>query len=581
MLGLLALFLALLAVSPAPLTADHNELSLTPVSDLPLVPLRHLLPDHPAPAERAQLAPPPPPCDKNVDLTSTLAGVISVAAQDNLICTSADIDTYVGQDGKTYVVQAGAQDAAWVHTDVSNPPSPVLVATSVWSGPAGANTYTPDVKAFSQGVRDYISLSLERLGSPGFCGVVIVDVTDPLSAVIVGGQQFIGADWCDSHNTFVESIGGDGRYIYAVADATDDMRVLEINSDLTACDYDPGTSAPDCLTEIGRYTHPDAGGSNNVHDITVIDHGGSVGRRVYVSYWNAGLMILDASHVTPGVIEVGSTNQPLNAVYSIDPAGFLSHHAYPSEDGTRVFIQDEFLSSAGQEPVQMWDIASPASPSYVDGISLGSALMPVVNPAHNLLVVGNRLYAGWYKAGLQAFDFDSTGFVGRPIYHQVQTEAADDPYDGAWGVRLATIGTATYVFQSDRRYGLIVDATLDADGDGMPDTYEAAHPCLSPLIDDAALDPDGDGWTNLAEFFIGTDPCDACPDDPGHDAWAADTNNDTFSDIADIVAIAGSFSQAVPPAPARHDIAPDPLDAFVDITDIVRIAAFFGQSCTP
>ena len=119
--------------------------------------------------------------------------------------------------------------------------------------------------------------------------------------------------------------------LYLTADAPNDMRVLDI-ADL------------DNISEIGRYTHPEASNSNYVHDMTVIDHGGSIGRRVYVSYWNAGLMILDAADVTPGVIEPGSANQPLNPNHSIDPTGFLVHDAYPSADGSRVFIEDEFIA---------------------------------------------------------------------------------------------------------------------------------------------------------------------------------------------------------------------------------------------
>lgn len=34
------------------------------------------------------------------------------------------------------------------------------------------------------------------------------------------------------------------------------------------------------------------------------------------------------------------------------------------------------------------------------------------------------------------------------------------------------------------------------------------------------------------------------------------------------------------PAPARHNIAPDPADRLVDITDISRMVNFFGLSCT-
>ncbi len=584
-LGLLALLFALLGLFPTPLAADHDKLSLRPVSDGPLaaIGLRHPLPEHPGPEDQGQLTSPPPACDKDVDLTSTFTGVVTIGAQDNSICTSADIDVYEN-DGNQYVVQAGGQEAAFTITRIALNGTPTLVTQKAW---LQSNTYTPDVKAFKQGTNRYIALSLERLAiGNAACGVVIVDVTDvedlghPTPIV---DQVFASGDWCDVHNTFVEKdTNGDGRYIYLTADFPNDMRVLDIG-DLTN------------ITEIGRYTHPEASNDNYVHDVTVVDHGGSVGRRVYVSYWRAGLMILNAAHVTPGVIEAGSPNQPLNPDHSIDPAGFLTHHADPSEDGTRVFIQDEFLSSAGQEPVQMWDIASPASPSYVDGISLGSALMPVVNPAHNLLVVGNRLYAGWYKAGLQGFDFDNSGFITRRMHHQVQTEAGDGLYDGAWGVRLATIGTDTYVFQSDRRYGLIVDRVdlcsasanpgqPDTDGDGVintcdncpawPNSDQSLPPWPVP-----ANDPDCDGFTTTVENSAGTDPFDACPDDPSDDANPADINNDTFFDITDIVALAGNFGQAVPPAPPRHDIAPDPPDGVVDITDIVTVATLFGQSC--
>jgi len=485
----------------------------------------------------------------------------------------------VGQDGKTYVVQAGGQDAAWVHTDVSNPSSPVLLAVWNWRNPGGSNTYTPDVKAFSQGSRDYIALSLERLAKLAFCGVVIMDVTDPLNPTFV--VQFIGADWCDVHNVFVEKDGsGDGRYVYLTADFPNDLRVLDIG-DLNN------------ISEIGRYTHPEASNANYVHDVTVVDHGGSIGRRVYVSYWNAGLMILDASDLTPGVIEFGSPNQPLNPNHSIDPPGFLMHHAYPSEDGARVFIQDEITSVAGFEPVQMWTTAS--APVYVDGIELGgggSADVPFILPAHNLLVSGERLYVAWYKAGLQGFDFDGTGFVGRPIYHQAQTEPTDGASDGAWGVRLAAIGSDTYVFQSDRRHGLIVDRVdlcsapvnpdqPDTDGDGV---INACDNCPSWPNSDQSLPPwvvppddsDCDGWSTGDENFIGTDPNLAC----GVLAWPPDFNDDQIVDIFDVNHLKPAFFSSAPGPPyqTRLDLKPNNT---IDIFDVNELKPYFFLSCTP
>lgn len=242
----------------------------------------------------------------------------------------------------------------------------------------------------------------------------------------------------------------------------------------------------------------------------------------------------------------------------------------------------------------MWDINMPGAPAYVDGIALGSSLMPVVNPAHNLLVEGNRLYVGWYKAGLQAFDFGASGFTGRPIYHQAQTEAADNAYDGAWNVLLATSGSTQYVFQSDRQYGLIVDAVLspldlDDDNDLVLDADEG--PCGgNPLsagsrperldgafagaddngdtqTDEAlpagseAFDCDGDGWTGSQEQLIFSAGATANDQDAcGGNGWPvelAGANN--ILDIADLnsflspLRLDGSFNKFNHPLDADGD----------------------------
>ncbi len=515
------------APQPGPGSAQGLHLSLRAASDLPVATVSHdrLSPRHSEAAESV--------CDKDIDPSGSIAGVSFVAAQDNGICTSADIDVYEN-GGDWYVAQAGGEEAAFTITRIAADGTPTLVVQLAW---VQSNTYTPDIKAFKQGTKRYIALALERLTvGNAACGVVIVDVTNaPVITTEDIVDQVTSTEWCDVHNVFVEEdTSGEGRYLYLTADFPNDMRVLDL-VDLNN------------IIEIGRYTHPEASAANYVHDITVIDHGGAVDRRVYVSYWNAGLMILDAADVTPGVIESGSPNQPLNPDHSIDPPGFLTHHAYPNGDGSRVFIQDEFLDLTGEKPVQMWNIESPNSPTYVDGIALGSDLMPELNPAHNLLVEGDLLYAGWYKSGLQAFRFSNDGFVSRPIYHQVQTEVTDAAYDGAWGVRLLTTGSQTYVVQSDRRYGLIVDGAIDSDGDGFSVDDEVyigtddADPCgtggwPADLVDGVLL-PNGVNIEDLTDFivpnrYLGTDITD-WPDqaaarrhdlDPGKGPFSTDVN---------------------------------------------------------
>jgi hypothetical protein len=91
-------------------------------------------------------------------------------------------------------------------------------------------------------------------------------------------------------------------------------------------------------------------------------------------------------------------------------------------------------------------------------------------------------------------------------------------------------------------------------------------------------DDDDDGFSDAIEVSAGTNPLAKC----GQDAWPADVNNDSFSDISDVSALTGVFGGKVPKsAPARYDVAPDPPDGFVDITDVSRLTGLFGQACPP
>jgi len=103
----------------------------------------------------------------------------------------------------------------------------------------------------------------------------------------------------------------------------------------------------------------------------------------------------------------------------------------------------------------------------------------------------------------------------------------------------------------------------------------------TPTPTPGATDTDGDGWSDAAEAIIGTDPLDDCADDPTDDALPVDFNNDTFFTSADLSAVAGEIGHAVPPAPARRDIDPDPPDQAITSGDLSQVAARIGQSCAP
>ena len=452
---LLMLLLTGIAAAGPDLPPPREMPDLKEAPDKPVrsIPLRQKFPDHPQGPPSDKRAPGGGGCDKDVDLTGTIKGVVVVDAQDNGICSNADIDTYVNTvDGDVYVVQGGGQEAAMTISHIDANGNATRIIQIAWRQ---KNTYTPDAKAFVQGGRNYVVLSLERTAQGNAaCGVVFLDVTDtrgpnpPLPPII---HQAIGADWCDVHNAFVENIFGEGRYVYLTADAPNDVRVLDI-----------ANIASTTPTEIGRYTSPTANNSNYVHDVTVLDHGGLVGRRVYLSYWDSGLVLLDAADITPG-----TNPTPLIGPNVIDPPGFLNHHAFGSQDGSLVIFQDEIDGSSGFETVQMWDISNTSKPVHVDSLVLGDdvPLFASHNLEINYDIDPNRVYIGWYKLGLEAWDFTSSGFTrdtpsnGRNsvLYHQAQTETDDGAYDGAWAVRLAQIGANLFIFQSDRNFGLIVN----------------------------------------------------------------------------------------------------------------------------
>jgi hypothetical protein len=91
-------------------------------------------------------------------------------------------------------------------------------------------------------------------------------------------------------------------------------------------------------------------------------------------------------------------------------------------------------------------------------------------------------------------------------------------------------------------------------------------------------DSDTDGFTNGVESFAGTQPFLAC----GAEAWPADINNDSFSDMFDVASLVNYYTKPVGPppnAPARYDIAPNVPDGYIDIYDVTKMANKFGQHC--
>ena len=123
------------------------------------------------------------------------------------------------------------------------------------------------------------------------------------------------------------------------------------------------------------------------------------------------------------------------------------------------------------------------------------------------------------------------------------------------------------------------DPDIDTDGDGTSN------------FDDLDCDDDGDpdpgfndGFPNSVENWTGTDSCDACPDNPLHQAWAPDFDNSTLVNVIDVVLfkpVLGSALGGPDPNDRYYDRRYDlTADATINILDVVSIKPHLGITCS-
>ncbi len=372
--------------------------------------------------------------------------IVLLAHVDTGSCLGGELDIAVIDD-RTLIFQAGLGSTAFIATDVTTPTAPRVLGR--WR--FAPNSYASDLRYFSQGDQHYVSISLEGFSQQAPCGIAIVNVTDLSAPTLVQHIQGlnVGSDraWCNVHTAPVSmDENGDGAFLYASVDDTFDLRVVDIR-DL------------DNPVEVNSYQHANYTFERNgpetfVHDSTI------VGDRVYVSYWDGGVMILDRATVEAGA---PAAEFVLNAPNSIDPFDFLVHHAYPTENEDFLFIEDELTYDGKFSQLRLWDIRDLDNPAAVLRLTIPDA---AISP-HNLLVKDDLLFVGWYTNGVQVFRYDvsdpDNATVERIAWHAVRTaEEIETTFDGVWGVRLNDCTVAgketTCIYASDISNGLWVMA---------------------------------------------------------------------------------------------------------------------------
>jgi hypothetical protein len=237
-------------------------------------------------------------------------------------------------------------DFTGVHVvDISDPTSPFKAAFI----PAKPGTRNNDVKVahletpFFNG--EILVASNEPCGSvflprlqangvaaiPGQGGVAIWDVTDPTK------PRALKQNYLDFgvHNSYIWQQGENAYMILVDDDNIQDVHVIDVTKPQSPKEI-AVTGQLDWPSDIDAEFGATAG--TFLHDVWVQENGGKV--IAYLSYWDAGLVLLDVTDPAAPVFLGDSTYGAPDPLSGEFPAGD-GHVAVPNADGTRVLLGDE------------------------------------------------------------------------------------------------------------------------------------------------------------------------------------------------------------------------------------------------
>lgn len=188
-----------------------------------------------------------------------------------------------------------------------------------------------------------------------------------------------------------------------------------------------------------------------------------------------------------------------------------------------LFIQDVTNLNSWEGTFRFDESLLEVNSLAVDGFFLGSSLWgPIFDCDEGQCQIGT-------------FDTTGAGHDGEGVLGRLELTAIDTGISKAnldlrvdglpvSGVILLDDGdppAAIGDFEGDDGFfdGLILNAEIAVD-----------QPCPGECLPD--VDTDGDGFDDDVECYLETDPLDDCPNNPSHDAWPLDINNDTIITVS-------------------------------------------------
>ncbi len=338
---------------------------------------------------------------------------------------SGDTWVFEGADGRDYAY-VGTYMHDWMKAwDVTDPSAPVL---------------TDSVQLDARRINDVKIHENNRLGvvtregaSDRRNGIVVLDLADPAHPSVL--SEYKSTVTGGVHNVWIE-----GDLVYAVHNGTRDIHVIDIS--------DP--AAPE---EVGRWGMPESPGKS-LHDV-IVQEG-----YAYLSYWDDGVVMLDVGAGTHG----GTPTEPQ----------FVSRYKYPEGNthtawraGRYLFVGDEIFPTDwdADRPIEargyvhVLDMADPEHPVEVARYEVPEA------GAHNIWVEDDRLYVGYYQAGLRVVDV--SGELRGDLYAQGREVAVFKTIDSQstvpnWGMTWGAQIHKGNIFTSDLNSGLWVVKLVEA-----------------------------------------------------------------------------------------------------------------------
>ena len=293
--------------------------------------------------------------------------------------STTDLWVFEGRDGRDYAytgTYSGNLLYAWDVTDAANP----TITDSVHIDGRRVN----DVKVNAD--RSLAVITSEHAADRRN-GITVVDISDPAHPAKVShyAEGLSGG----VHNTWIE-----GDLVYAVHYGTRALHIIDIS--------DP--AAPD---EVGRWQLPNE--DRFLHDVMVEDG------LAYLSYWNDGVVILDVGAGVAG----GTPTEPAlvsRYAYTFDVGPEVygnTHHAI--RYGDYVFAGDEIFGCAEclngpRGYIHVIDVSDLEDPREVAWYRVPEA------GAHNMWAEDDKLYIGYYQAGLRVVDI--SGELMGDLYRQ-------------------------------------------------------------------------------------------------------------------------------------------------------------------